>query len=61
MSGNPQILSSKELEAIREKAESLARTPMMHPTWKRAYERLADSADNLILLNLRTRVIEKGA
>ena len=60
MSGNPKTLSSEELESIREKAEALARTPMMHPVWKRAYERLADSADNLSLLNLRTRVVEEG-
>lgn len=60
MSKSPQVLSSKDLEEIREKAEALARTPMMHPVWKRAYERLADSADNLALLNLRTRVVEEG-
>ena len=60
MSDNPTILSPDELEAIREKAEAMARTPMMHPVWKRAYERLADSADNLSLLNLRTRIAEEG-
>lgn len=60
MSENPMILSLDELESIREKAEAMARTPMMHPVWKRAYERLADSADNLSLLNLRTRVTEEG-
>lgn len=60
MSENPMTLSFDELEDIREKAESLARTPMMHPVWKRAYERLADAADNVSLLNLRTRIVEEG-
>jgi len=60
MSEKPTTLSIDEIESIREKAESLARTPMMHPVWKRAYERLADSADNLALLNLRTRLAEEG-
>ena len=60
MSDNPTTLSLDELEGIREKAETMARTPMMHPVWKRAYERLADSADNLSLLNLRAGIIEEG-
>lgn len=60
MSKRPTTLSINEIEDIREKAETLARTPMMHPVWKRAYERLADAADNVSLLNLRTRIVEEG-
>lgn len=53
-----KMLSIDELEDIREKAELMARTPMMHPLWKRGYQRLADAADYLSLLNLRSTIID---
>lgn len=53
-----KMLSISELEDLVEKAESMARTPMMHPLWKRGYQRLADAADYLSLLNLRATVNE---
>jgi len=48
------MIAIGDLEEIREKAECMARTPMMHPAWKRGYQRLADAADYLSLLNLRS-------
>lgn len=52
------IVSVKELEDIREKAEAMARAPHMHPLWKRGYQRLADAADYLSLLNLRSTILD---
>lgn len=46
-------LSDEELINIRDKAERIARDPMIRQEWERAYKRLADAAEFVLLLRLK--------
>ena len=51
-------LGDKELKTIKDKADRLARDPMIRPEWERAYKRLADAAEFILLLRLREDISE---
>ena len=46
----------EELESIRDRADLMARTPMISPMWKAAFSDLSQAADYTSLIQLRTEI-----
>lgn len=49
-------LTREELELIRDRAELMARTPMLNSRWKAAFLDLSQAADYISLIQLRTEI-----